>query len=225
MTIKADNLMEIKDVNIFITNITNMALSGSLYNSGNVPKFTKTTTYNTGYGNNWSATCLSQPEAVPSADLTNAAKVKPTTTAIQNKDEVIKGKVVYDTLVNIVQQLTCIRNFNSKWYHRSGGSTSLIETVTGKAIFASSLSTLPTYEQADSAKRYGWTRSVNSSLQEVEVNNPLTTDTICTATDINKFYNDLSNAWNAATKNTIEYNLYSCHYNCHDNCYNNRSRR
>lgn len=224
MAIAKDSITIIKDVDNFVANIKSKIFGETIYHSGNIPKFSGKALYNTSHVSTATYVALQDPEAVPSSNLEALSKVK-TNVIVQSSDEVCSAQKVYDILKNMVYNLTRVRKFQSRWYHKTGKTQTLISERSGKAVFAKSLSGLPAYKEVMSSKCIGWTRSVNNSLQQITVPT-LTQNTIMSANTMTTFLNKLDSEWNRTYNNTINYTLYSCHNNCHDNCHSSgRGRR
>ena len=202
----------------FLSNINNIVISGAKHN-GDIPRFAGTSYYNGGSPSVYVA--YSNPEAIPASDLDSVGAVLAAASPaeIGEKGTVMYGGKVYDVLCNIVRKLTRVRKFTSKWYHTTNGTSALMSTVSGKALFKEKLSTLPVYPGAASSRNCGWKRTVNDPIQNISVNNAgVAKGNYLYASSVNNFFTNLNNAWLAAAENPIEYTLYSCHNNCHGNC-------
>lgn len=224
MTIAKDSITIIQDIDNFIKNIKNKIFGGTIYHSGDIPKFSGLGVYNTAYTSQTTYTALQNPEALPSGNLEALSKVK-VDVVTQGKDDVCSAPIVFNVLKEMVYNLTRVRKFQSRWYHKTGDTQALMGTVEGKAVFSKSFSALPAYNEKLNSKCVGWTRSVNDSLQQISVPE-LQKDTIMSANAMTTFLNKLDSEWDRTYNNQVEYKLYSCHNNCHDNCHSSgRGRR
>lgn len=220
-------------VNQFVSNVNNIILANAVTQS-NVPRFSGTVYYNYDITVTTTSVAFSNPQAIPPNDLDFSTNAGISNVQIGTKGNHILGSTMYNVLKEIVKRLTRVRNFSSSWYHRTQTSYTLVNSVSGKAMFKETLPSITgTSGIRDNSATSGWNRSINgSAIQNIEfTNNPgISKNGLITANVINQFFTNLNNYWAAAAGNRITYTLYSCHNNCHNNCHDSchssgRSRR
>lgn len=150
--------------------------------------------------------------AVVQADLGGVNEIK----NISLDSGIINGTTVYNIMIAVMKNCSRVRNFTSNLYFETDGEKALEKTMTGKAIFKSSLAAAPS----------GYTRNKDGNiLVDPKVTNNVSgktgdldrLDTLCNA---------MLEAWKAASKDQLVYNYYSCHSSCHSSCHNDhRGRR
>ena len=127
----------------------------------------------------------------------------------------INGTVVYNIMIAVMKNCSRVRNFTSNLYFNTNGNNALERTITGKAVFKSTLTTVPS----------GYTRNKNGSL----LVNPNVTNNISGKTGnldrLDALCYAMLEAWKVASKDQLVYNYYSCHSSCHSACHGSRGRR
>jgi hypothetical protein len=209
----------------FLANINSLILAGA-YHNGNAPHFSGTSLYKTNYNSNITYTAYTNPQAIPTADLDSVgnALADSNINAVGIKGNIIKGATVYSVLCDVIRKMTRVRNFTSRWYHKTNGSLALVNTVSGKAIFKETLSVLNSFPETNNTLNSGWSRTTNNTLQTISVGTSgIVKDSVIYADSVNTFLTNLNNAWAAVEENAIGYTFYSCHNNCH--CHSNCDSR
>ena len=118
-------------------------------------------------------------------------------------------------MIAVMKNCSRVRNFTSNLYFNTNGNNALERTITGKAVFKSTLTTVPS----------GYTRNKNGSL----LVNPNVTNNISGKTGnldrLNALCYAMFEGWKSASKDQLVYNYYSCHSSCHSACHGSRGRR
>ena len=182
-------------INKFKANIIDIVTSNA-YSNSNVPQITGQ---------------AGTVPAVVQADLGGVNEIK----NISLDSGIINGTTVYNIMIAVMKNCSRVRNFTSNLYFETDGNKELEKTMTGKAIFKSTLATVPS----------GYTRNKNGSL----LVNPNVTNNISGKTGdldrLDTLCNAMLEAWKAASKDQLVYNYYSCHSSCHSSCHDSRTRR
>ena len=149
--------------------------------------------------------------AVVQADLGGVNEIK----NISLDSGIINGTTVYNIMIAVMKNCSRVRNFTSNLYFETNGNKALENTITGKAIFKSTLTTVPS----------GYTRNKDGSL----LVNPNVTNNISGKTGnmdrLDALCYAMLEAWRSASKDQLVYNYYSCHSSCHSACHGSRGRR
>ena len=118
-------------------------------------------------------------------------------------------------MIAVMKNCSRVRNFTSNLYFNTNGNNALERTITGKAVFKSTLTTVPS----------GYTRNKDGSL----LVNPNVTNNISGKTGnldrLDALCYAMLEAWRSASKDQLVYNYYSCHSSCHSACHGSRGRR
>ena len=149
--------------------------------------------------------------AIPQADLDTIDSIS----SLSLSDGMIYGSTVYDAMIALVKNYTRVRNFTSYYQYQSDDGYSTQSTVTGKAIFQT---TLPTVASNYSRSKDG------SLLVDPSVSDNLSGN-IGTVSRVQTLVSNLVSAWESARNDSIVYYYYCCHSSCHSSCHGNRGRR
>ena len=217
-----DEVVKQEVVNIFKTNLLQAIYSGVI-GTENPPYF------------NGTAGPFSNPIAIDAGQLDSTQIPTPT---IPNT--IISASDTYTALKSIIDNLTRIRSFTSKWYYQNNDTLGLIDEKQGVAIFKATIPGLSAYSTAQKQIGYfGWDRAITGSgepgtsdvriTENLTVTNPLTgtiqADQVQPYTLDDSLFKNLFDAWEAEKNKIITYNYYTCHSNCHSNWTESRSRR
>ena len=182
-------------INKFKANIIDIVTSNA-YSNSDIPQIT-------GQAGTFSA--------VVQADLGGVNEIK----NISLDSGIINGTTVYNIMIAVMKNCSRVRNFTSNLYFETNGNRALEKTITGKAIFKSTLTTVPS----------GYTRNKNGSL----LVNPNVTNNISGKTGnldrLDALCYAMLEAWKTASKDQLVYNYYSCHRSCNSACHGSRGRR
>ena len=182
-------------INKFKANIIDIVTSNA-YSNSNIPRI------------NGQAGTFS---AVVQADLGGVNEIQ----NISLDSGIISGTTVYNIMIAVMKNCSRVRNFTSNLYFETNGNKALENTITGKAIFKSTLTTVPS----------GYTRNKDGSL----LVNPNVTNNISGKTGnldrLDALCYAMLEAWKSASKDQLVYNYYSCHSSCHSACHGSRGRR
>ena len=182
-------------INKFKANIIDIVTSNA-YSNSNIPRI------------NGQAGTFS---AVVQADLGGVNEIQ----NISLDSGIISGTTVYNIMIAVMKNCSRVRNFTSNLYFNTNGNNALERTITGKAVFKSTLTTVPS----------GYTRNKNGSL----LVNPNVTNNVSGKTGsldrLDALCNAMLAAWKSASKDQLVYNYYSCHSSCHSSCHGSRTRR
>lgn len=217
--VTANNIIGV--INDFTTNVIDNAFNKRGYNSGTYPYFSGTAGYNTATNVKATTTGWTNPIAIPSGQL--AADSKP---SLSITDTVITASTLWNSMLTITRALAKIRVFTSNWYHKSGTTNNLVNSVSGTAVFNTSYPAVPTGTIANNQKTSNWTRSGSTSIT-LNPSSSISTDTTATANNINTTITNCYNAWatNCYNGNRLTYTFYTCHYNCFSEWADSRGRR
>lgn len=150
--------------------------------------------------------------AVVQADLGGVNEIK----NISLDSGIINGTTVYNIMIAVMKNCSRVKNFTSNLYFETDGNKELEKTITGKAIFKSTLATVPS----------GYTRNKDGNI----LTDPKVTNNVSNETGdldrLDTLCNAMLEAWKSASKDQLVYNYYSCHSSCHSSCHNDhRGRR
>ena len=208
----------------FIDNINSIVLNKAV-DVNTIPNFSGSARYNGSYYSAGTAVAFNNPPAIPSNDLDSIASAINEESKLSNiggTGSKVKGELIYTTLCDIVKRLTRVRNFTSKWYHKTQGSYALVASSSGKAVFKETLPPIQgTANIANNSITSGWERSINgTTIQNVAIpNSGISDHKSILAEGLNNFFTTLNETWIAASNSPINYTFYSCHNNCHSNCH------
>ena len=223
--VTAEKIVATADVTTFVNNIKSYVAGKINYDYNNPPRFTGTSTFNSSYSNATSYTGQSNPVAIPISDLArnNIASLgisKPV------KEEQVSGQTVFNVLIGLVRTMTAVEKFSSTWHNKTNGTTVIVNSVSGTAVFNPSLPDVTPYSEVGSSNCVGWTRNANSSLEKISTSNTFNKDSIIDDAKANAFFDALKAEWdNLYNSKVMEYHLYTCHYNCHSNCHSSGRHR
>lgn len=196
MTLAKNNIVLRQDViNKFKSNVIDIVTSGA-YSNSNIPQIS-------GQGGTF--------PAVSQSDLGDINEISNITLG----SGIINGTTIYNIMITVMKNCSRVRNFTSNLYFETDGNKALEKTMTGKAVFKTSLPGVPS----------GYTRNKDGSLTV----NPSVANNISgnigNLDRLNTLCNNMLNAWKAAAADQMVYNYYSCHSSCHSSCHGSRSRR
>ena len=196
MALVTGSIVDKEDIiNKFKANIIDIVTSNA-YSNSDIPQIT-------GQAGTFSA--------VVQADLGGVNEIK----NISLDNGIISGTTVYNIMIAVMKNCSRVRNFTSNLYFETNGNKALENTITGKAIFKSTLTTVPS----------GYTRNKDGSL----LVNPNVTNNISGKTGnldrLDALCYAMLEAWKVASKDQLVYNYYSCHSSCHSACHGSRGRR
>ena len=196
MALVTGSIVDKEDIiNKFKANIIDIVTSNA-YSNSDIPQIT-------GQAGTFSA--------VVQADLGGVNEIK----NISLDSGIINGTTVYNIMIAVMKNCSRVRNFTSNLYFETNGNKALENTITGKAIFKSTLTTVPS----------GYTRNKDGSL----LVNPNVTNNISGKTGnldrLDALCYAMLEAWKTASKDQLVYNYYSCHSSCHSACHGSRGRR
>lgn len=183
-------------INKFKTNIIDIVTSNA-YSNSNIPQI---------------AGQAGTFPAVVKADLGGVNEIK----NISLGSGIINGTTVYNIMIAVMKNCSRVKNFTSNLYFETDGEKALEKTITGKAIFKSTLATVPS----------GYTRNKNGNI----LTDPKVTNNVSGKTGdldrLDALCNAMLEAWKTASKDQLVYNYYSCHSSCHSSCHGaGRTRR
>lgn len=198
MAIESNNIVDLNDVSaLFKKNVADIVVEGA-YSAGEPPKLSGS----------------AGTFQIPAADLGTRADVEVTNLDFGERGEIIKGTAVFNVMMDALKNFSRVRNFTFELYYNSDSGNSKEKTLTGKAVFAKTLPTVPS----------GYTRNLNGSLMTV----PEVEDTISETTpdpgDMVQLCTNMLEAWKNIADTELKYQYMSCHSSCHSS-HSNRGRR
>lgn len=221
----AEKIIAAADVATFVSNMKSYVAGKINYDYNSPPRFSGTSKFNSSYSNSTSYTGQSNPLAIPANDLARN-NISSLSASKPVKEEQISGQIVFNALISLVRTMTAVKKFNSTWHNKTNSTTVIVNTVSGTAVFNSSLPSVTPYTEAGSSNCAGWTRNYNSSLENLSTANAFSKDSIVDDTTANTFFDNLKAEWDSLYNSKVmDYHLYTCHYNCHSNCHSSGRHR
>ena len=223
--VTAEKIVATADVTTFVNNMKSYVAGKINYDYNSPPHFSGTSSFNPSYSNATSYTGQNNPVAIPIGDLARN-NIGSLGISNPNKEEQISGQTVFNVLISLVRTMTAVKKFNSTWHNKTNSTTVIVNTVSGTAVFNSSLPGVTPYSEVGSSNCAGWTRNYNSAVDNISTGNVFTRDSVIDDAKANTFFDALKAEWdNLYNSKVMDYHLYTCHYNCHSNCHSSGRHR